>query len=136
LGTNSNADSASTKLSKTKSAGVITVKSFLRRPKPVKARRVKEDAASLVAFLTESAVNLSHTNPAMAREQAALARRVKLKFNVRLDPSLTRFTCRGCKKLLVPGVNARVRLGHGKQAMLRVTCTDCGHVNRKIIERA
>ena len=103
---------------------------------PVKTRRAKEDAASLVAFLTKSAVDLSHRNPAMAREQAALARKVKLRFNVRLDPSLTRFTCRGCKKLLVPGVNARVRLGHGKQTTLRVTCTDCGHINRKVVGTA
>ena len=102
----------------------------------MKTRRAKEDAASLVAFLTESAVNLSHTNPAMAREQAALARRVKLKFNVRLDPSLTRFTCRGCNGLLVPGVNARGRLGHGKQTVLRVTCADCGRVNRRVVGTA
>ena len=99
----------------------------------MKARHAKADAAALVAFLTESAVNLSHTDPAMAKEQAALARKVKLKFNVRLDPSLTRFTCRGCKGLLVPGANARVRLGHGKQTILRVTCLDCGHVNRRIL---
>jgi len=101
----------------------------------VKPRRTKkEDAASVVGLLTESAVVLSHTNPVVAREQAALARKVKLRFNVRLDPSLTRFTCRGCKGLLVPGVNARVRLGHGKATVLRVTCADCGHVNRKIIK--
>jgi ribonuclease P protein subunit RPR2 len=115
---------------------VITVKFFLGGLMPVKARRAKEEATVLVAFLTKSAVDLSHTNPSMAREQAALARRVKLKFNVRLDPSLTRFTCRGCKGLLVPGVNARVRLGHGKQTILRVTCTDCGHVNRKVVGTA
>jgi RNase P subunit RPR2 len=102
--------------------------------KPPRAPR--EDAAALVRLLMESAVSLSHTNPSVAREQAALARKVKLRFNVRLDPSLTRFNCRGCKGLLVPGVNARVRLGHGKTTILRVTCTDCGHVNRKVIERA
>ena len=103
----------------------------------MKTRRgAKDDAAALVSFLTESAVALSHTNPDLAKEQAALARKVKLRFNVRLDPSLKRFTCRGCKGLLVPGVNARVRLGHGKDTILRVTCTDCGHVNRKVIERA
>ena len=109
---------------------------FLRGLTPMKARRAREEAASIVSFLTKSAVDLSHTNPAMAKEQAALARRVKLRFNVRLDPSLTRFTCRGCKGLLVPGVNARVRLGHGKETVLRVTCADCGHVNRRIIEEA
>ena len=110
------------------------VKSFPYLVEPMKARRgVKEDAAALVAFLTQSAVDLSHTDPDLAKEQAALARRVKLKFNVRLDPSLRGFTCRGCKGLLVPGVNARVRLGHGKTTIIRVTCADCGHVNRKVI---
>ncbi len=97
-------------------------------------RPPKQDAAAVVRLLTESAVQLSHTNPEVAKEQAALARKVRLRYNVRLDPSLTRFTCRGCKDLLVPGVNARVRLGHGKNTVLRVTCLDCGHVNRKVIE--
>ena len=100
------------------------------------ARAPKKDAATVVRLLTESAVALSHTDPEVAREQAALARKVRLKFNVRLDPLLARFTCRGCKGLLVPGVNARVRLGHGKETIIRVTCADCGHVNRKIIEEA
>jgi ribonuclease P protein subunit RPR2 len=99
-------------------------------------RAPKEEAATIVRLLTESAVRLSHTDPIIAKEQAALARKVKLKFNVRLDPSLTRFTCRGCKGLLVPGVNARVRLGHGKITIVRVTCLDCGRVNRKIVGTA
>jgi RNase P subunit RPR2 len=99
-------------------------------------RAPKEDAAAIVRLLTESAVRLSRTDPAIAKEQAALARKVKLKFNVRLDPSLTRFTCRGCKGLLVPGVNARVRLGHGKTTIVRVTCLECGHVNRKVVGTA
>jgi len=101
----------------------------------MRPRRTKDDAASIVKLLTESAVTLSHTNPELAREQAALARKVKLKFNVRLDPFLRGFTCHGCKGLLVPGVNARVRLGHGKNTIIRVTCADCGHVNRKIVGR-
>jgi RNase P subunit RPR2 len=100
------------------------------------SRRSKDDAASLVELLTESAVDLSHTDLGMAKEQAALARKVKLRYNVRLGPSLRRFTCRGCKGLLVPGVNARVRLGHGKDTIIRITCADCGRVNRKVVDRA
>ena len=100
------------------------------------SRKPKENAASLVRLLTESAVSLAHTDPAMAKQQAALARKVKLRFNVRLDPPLRGFTCHGCKGLLVPGVNARVRLGHGKTTIIRVTCLDCGHVNRKIVGEA
>jgi ribonuclease P protein subunit RPR2 len=103
----------------------------------MKARKApRDDPATIVKLLTESAVSLSHTNPVIAREQAALARKVKLRFNVRLDPSLTRFTCKGCKGLLVPGVNARVRLGHGKNTIIRVTCSDCGHVNRRVLKEA
>jgi len=103
----------------------------------VKPKRVaKDDAAAIVRLLTESAVNLGATDMGLANEQAALARRVMLRFNVRLDPSLKRFTCRGCKSLLVPGVNARIRLGHGKPTTIRVTCMDCGHVNRKILGQA
>jgi len=99
-------------------------------------RTPKEEAAAMVRLLTESAVSLSRTNPIIAKEQAALARKVKLKFNVRLDPTLTRFTCRGCKGLLVPGVNARVRLGHGKPTIIRVTCSECGQINRKVVGEA
>ncbi len=97
-------------------------------------RPPREDAARVVRLLTESAVALSRTQPQLAREQASLARKVGLRFNVRLDPSLRRFTCRGCKGLLVPGMNARVRLGHGKTTVVHVTCLDCGHVNRRVIE--
>jgi RNase P subunit RPR2 len=58
-----------------------------------------------------------------------------LRFNVRLDYSLKRFICHGCKKLLIPGRNARVRLARGtkKTKVLRVTCLECGHVNRKLL---
>ena len=106
-----------------------------RRTVLVKPRRAAaEEAAAIVKLLTESAVSLSHTDLELAKEQAALARRVRLRFNVRLGPALRRFTCRRCKSLLVPGVTARVRLGHGKPAAIRVTCAECGYVNRKILD--
>lgn len=112
------------------------VKTFPRVAANVRPRKVaKEDAAALVKLLTESAVSISHSNLELAKVQAALARKVKLKFNVRLDAPLRRLTCRGCKTLIVPGVNARVRLGHGKQTVLRITCIECGRVNRKIVGR-
>jgi RNase P subunit RPR2 len=107
------------------------VNSFCDDLAPVRPRRgTKDNAAAIVKLLTESSVALASTDMELAREQAALARRVMLRFNIRLDPSLKRFTCHGCKSLLVPGVNARVRLGHGKETTIRITCLDCGHVNR------
>jgi RNase P subunit RPR2 len=112
------------------------VKTFGRSLPGVKTRKAaREEAAELVRRLTESSVSLAQKDLGMAKEQAALARRVRLKFNIRLDSSLKRFTCRGCKSLIVPGVNARVRLGHGRPAVIRITCSECGRVNRKILRR-
>ena len=95
----------------------------------------RDNAAAVARLLTESAVALAQTDMDLAKKQAALARRVMLKFNVRPGPSLRRFTCRGCKSLLVPGVNARIRLGHGRPTTIRITCLDCGHVSRRIVGR-
>ena len=85
--------------------------------------------------LLRSAVVKSLSDLQVANKQEDLARRVMLKFNVRLDYSVKRFICHGCKKLIVPGVNARVRLAGGRPKMLRITCLDCGYVNRKVLSR-
>ena len=103
----------------------------------MRARKAaRQEAVALVRKLTESSVSLASKDIAMAKQQAALARRVRLRFNIRLDASMKRYTCRGCKSLIVPGVNARVRLGHGRSSAIRITCSECGTVNRKILRRA
>jgi RNase P subunit RPR2 len=99
-------------------------------------KQAKVDATEAARTLIATAVETSKTDLDLARRQAALARRVMLRYNVRFDYSLKRFTCHGCKKLLVPGVNARVRLSGGPQKVLRVTCLECGRVNRKILKHA
>lgn len=102
----------------------------------MKSRKgARGEAAQVVRQLVESSVELASKDLQMAKAQAALARRLRLRFNVRLDDSVKRYTCRGCKGLLVPGVNARVRLGPGKPAVLRITCLECGRVNRKILRK-
>lgn len=98
-------------------------------------KAAKADAAVIARSLINSAVEKSKSDLDIARKQKELAKRVMLRFNVRFDYSMKRFTCHGCKKLMVPGVNARVRLGHGDPPALRVTCLECGHVNRKLLYR-
>jgi RNase P subunit RPR2 len=85
-------------------------------------KAAKSDATEVARELLISAVARAARDPELARKQGELARRVMLRFNVRFDYSLKRFLCNGCKELLVPGVNARVRLGGGKPKVLLVTC--------------
>ena len=96
--------------------------------------RSKEEATNVARNLIQAAVSTAGNDLGLAKEQAALARRIMLKFNIRYPWQLRRFYCHGCKELILPGVNARVRLGPSK--MLLVTCEDCGHVNRKKLRHA
>jgi len=103
----------------------------------VKTRaNAKADAAAAAKSLIDHAVKTSANDLALAKRQEELARKVMLRYNVRLDYSQKRFICRGCKKLIVPGVNARVRLGRGKPPVVRITCLECGRTTRKIAKSA
>ena len=95
----------------------------------------KAEAAEVAAELLKRAVSTAGSDLNLAREQAELARRLMLRFNVRLGWPLKRFYCHGCKRLIVPGVNARARLAGRGRRILRLTCLECGHINRKIIAK-
>jgi len=100
----------------------------------VRRAGAKKEAARVASALIESASLTAPTDPELAKRQAALARRIALKFNLRFDWRLKRFYCHGCKRLIIPGMNARVRLG--PERMLLVTCLQCNFVNRKRIRKA
>lgn len=56
-----------------------------------------------------------------------LARRVGMRYNVRVPPNYRRRFCRGCYRYLQPGVTSRTRLNRGKVV---TTCLRCGHKSR------
>ena len=115
----------------------VIINSFVFQASGVKTRAsAKADAAAAAKSLIDYAVKTSSVDLALARRQAELARKVMLRYNVRLDYAQKRFICRGCKKLVVPGVKARVRLGRGKPPVIRITCLECGFTNRKIPKSA
>ena len=98
-------------------------------------RESKADATRMARTLLQLAIKNSSSDLNLAKKQAALARRLLLKFNIRLDSRLKKYYCHGCKQLIVPGINARTRLGHGRATMLRLTCSECGFVNRRFLAR-
>jgi RNase P subunit RPR2 len=100
-----------------------------------KKKESKADATRMARTLLQLAVRNSSSDLTLAKKQAALARRLLLRFNIRLDSRLKKYYCGGCKQLIVPGINGRTRLGHGRTTMLRLTCGECGFVNRRVIAR-
>jgi RNase P subunit RPR2 len=97
---------------------------------PIKRKETKRQATIAARTLLELSASTAREDLDLAKEQAALARKLMLKYNIRFGWDLKRFYCHGCKGLIVPGVNARVRLARG---MVLTTCANCGRVNRKRI---
>lgn len=95
----------------------------------MKRKEAKKEAAVIAQGLIETAVATASQDLQLAKSQASLARKIILKFNLRFDWRLRRFYCHGCKGLIFPGRNARVRLGPHR--ILLITCADCNYVNRK-----
>jgi ribonuclease P protein subunit RPR2 len=99
---------------------------------PTKRKETKRQAAFAARSLLELSTSTAHIDPSLAKQQASLARKLMLRYNVRFGWDLKRFYCHGCKQLMVPGVNARVRVSGGK---ILTTCVNCGRVNRKTLAR-
>jgi len=95
---------------------------------PIKRKESKRLATISARALLELSASTAPDDLELAKKQAALARKLMLKYNVRFGWDLKRFYCHGCKGLMVPGVNARVRVAGG---MVLTTCANCGRVNRK-----
>jgi len=64
---------------------------------------------------------------ALADRYARLARRIGMRYNVRLPRDLRARICRKCTRYLLPSVTCTVRVHRGR---IRTTCKYCGHVAR------
>ena len=86
-------------------------------------------------ILIDNAVSNARENPDLARRQAQLARKISTKHRVRMPYEIRMMFCKKCKMFVAPGVNARIRLGGCPVKSIRITCSFCGHIYRKIIAK-
>jgi len=68
-------------------------------------------------------------NPGRSHRYVSLARKIAMRYNIRLPPELKRLYCKKCYKYLKPSINSRVRT-NSKQRAVIVTCLECGHIMR------
>ena len=62
------------------------------------------------------------------------ARRIAMSRRVKFPRELRIYVCRGCKRILIPGRTARVRIKRKDKSFLVITCLRCGHVYRRSIK--
>lgn len=85
-------------------------------------------------ILIKNALTNATSHPELAERQASLAKRLSTKYRVRMPYELRMNFCKKCKKFIVPGFTARIRLGRSTVKSIRITCGFCNHTYRKIIK--
>jgi ribonuclease P protein subunit RPR2 len=88
-------------------------------------RRIAIERMTTLFQLAES--EALHRHAGRARRYVELARKIGMRYNVRVPPRFKRSFCKKCFAFLLPSVSARVRVARGRVV---VTCTTCGSVQR------
>lgn len=99
-------------------------------PLAKRRREVKEIAAERIEILMENALRMMEKDEKLAQRYVYLVRKVSMKSRVRIPRRWKIFICRGCKKLLIPGLNCRVRIQRRRKPHIALTCLMCGHIKR------
>lgn len=68
-------------------------------------------------------------HPERSHRYIQLARKIAMRYNIRMPKCLKRKFCKKCYRYLVPGVNCMVRINKTKKVST-VTCLECRNVMR------
>ncbi len=83
-------------------------------------------AKERIAILFDEARKVAATEPDLARRYMKLAKRIAMRYNVRLGKLRMRF-CKHCYSFFLPGKTCSVRLEKGK---INIKCLSCNKVIR------
>ncbi|MBU0471829.1 MAG: ribonuclease P [Nanoarchaeota archaeon] len=89
-------------------------------------------ASERVDILFFQADEMFSENPELSDRYVSLARKIAMKFKIKLKSEYKRRFCKHCYKYLRPGVNARVRTQNGKVVY---SCFSCKKFSRFPIKR-
>ena len=98
----------------------------------MKKQIVKEIAKERIGLLIANALEVRE-NEKLAHDQAMLAKKIAMRYRLKLPYHIRQLYCKKCKYFIIPGRNARVRIGRSNTKAVRITCMKCNHVYRKII---
>ncbi|MCS4542175.1 MAG: ribonuclease P [Euryarchaeota archaeon] len=98
-----------------------------RAPKP---KWMKQIALERIIRLFQLAEQEFKFHPERSHRYVELARKISMKYNVRIPKDYKRRFCGHCYNFLKPGVNCKVRLRKIPTAYVAIICLDCGNIMR------
>ena len=96
-----------------------------RGKKPEWQKKIAKERINILFELAERELK---KHPDRSRRYVELARKIGLRYNVRLPRKLKRKFCKNCNTLLKPGLTSEVRFKNG---MLIVKCLVCEKIYRR-----
>ncbi|MEM2855913.1 MAG: hypothetical protein QW416_02275 [Candidatus Nitrosocaldaceae archaeon] len=96
--------------------------------------KVKDLATHRIEIIIKNSLESARYDLKLAQMQAMIAKRISMRYRVRLPYEIRQLFCKKCKRFIVPGINARVRIGRSNIKAIRITCLECNHIYRKIIK--
>ena len=96
-----------------------------------KSRELQKIAKKRIKFLFKLAKEVFKEDSNLSDKYVKLARRIAMKYKIRLTPELKKRFCKHCHKYLVHSVNCRVRLHKHR---LIYYCISCKHFMRHPIK--
>jgi len=96
--------------------------------KSIKQQKIAQER---ISFLFQLAKEEFKHDSNISDRYVKLARRIAMKYKLRLEPQLKKKICKNCHKYLVPSVNCRVRLHKHR---LIYYCWSCKHYMRHPIK--
>ena len=94
----------------------------MKRKYNKKPKKQREIALERIKILFEQAKKMFKEDPSLSNRYVKLARKLSMKYKIRIPRELKRKFCKHCYSYLRPPYNARVRLQKGKVVY---TCYNC-----------
>ena len=95
---------------------------FMKQRYKKKSDKLKQIAKERIEKLFKEADIMFKEDPKLSDRYVELARKIAMKYKVRIPKKLKRRFCKHCYKFLMPGVNCRVRNNQGKMVYY---CENC-----------
>ncbi|MFH0749095.1 MAG: ribonuclease P [Candidatus Bathyarchaeota archaeon] len=98
-------------------------------------RENKRIALERISILFKIAIKTMDTEPKLVQRYVDLARRIGMRYKVRMPKEFRRMICRHCKGFVLPGKNCIVRLRQEREPHIVITCLRCGKCMREPLKK-
>jgi len=101
----------------------------------MKQTSARQIARQRINILFTEAKKVGRSDPKLAMQYVATARRIAMAAKIRLPVEFRRETCKECNALFVHGVNCRVRVKQKREPHVVITCLNCGNQTRIMLRK-